>query len=209
MSMIDWYFDFVSPYSYLAWHRLSEVSAGAAINLHPVLFAGLLKAWQQKGPAEVAAKRVWTYRWCTWWAQQQGIPFRFPAVHPFNPLPYLRMSVAAGNDASAVERIFAALWTGAADPQDEQLVAALLHGLHLDRERLEAPAVKQALHNETQQAIQKGVFGVPTLVIDGEVFWGVDGMDFAIAYLHDPAMLQHPEMRRVTGLPVGASRCRE
>lgn len=206
MSTVDWYFDFISPYSYLAWHRLKELPAGTVVNLRPVLFAGLLKAWDQKGPAEVPAKRQWTYRWCTWLAQQQGIPFRFPAVHPFNPLPYLRMSIAASDRESAVERIFAALWTGAGDPRDRNIVATLLRELQLEAEHLEEPAIKETLRAETRQAVQRGVFGVPTLVIDDEVFWGVDGMDFAIAYLQNPRALDNPEMRRVTELPEGVPR---
>ena len=82
---IDWYFDFVSPYSYIALHRLRELPQ--PVTYKPVLFAGLLNHWGQKGPAEIPAKRRWTYRWCTWWAASLGIPFRFPAAHPFNPLP--------------------------------------------------------------------------------------------------------------------------
>jgi hypothetical protein len=66
---------------------------------------------KQKGPAEIPPKRIWTYRWCAWWAAQQGIAFRFPAVHPFNPLPYLQLAIAAGNRPQAIRRIFEALWT--------------------------------------------------------------------------------------------------
>ena len=67
-----------------------------------MLFAGLLNHWGQKGPAEIPAKRRWTYRWCTWWARELGIPFRFPAAHPFNPLPHLRLSLAGGCSAHAI-----------------------------------------------------------------------------------------------------------
>ena len=70
----------------------------------PVLFAGLLEHWGQKGPAEVPVKRRWTYRWCTWWARELGIPFRFPAAHPFNPLPHLRLALACGSKPDAVDR---------------------------------------------------------------------------------------------------------
>ena len=106
---VDWYFDFVSPYSYICLHRLGELPV--QVSYKPVLFAGLLNHWGQKGPAEIPAKRKWTYRWCTWWAGELGIPFRFPAAHPFNPLPYLRLSLAAGCSAHAIGAIFAHLWT--------------------------------------------------------------------------------------------------
>src|SRR5262245_37155293 len=97
---IDWYFDFVSPFSYICLHRLGEI--GMPVALKPILFVGLLQHWGQKGPAEIPVKRKWTYRWCVWWARELGIPFRFPAAHPFNPLPYLRLAIAAGSTEPAV-----------------------------------------------------------------------------------------------------------
>src|SRR6266513_5445760 len=101
-SSVDWYFDFVSPYSYIALHRLGELSH--PVIYKPVLFAGLLNHWGQKGPAEIPAKRRWTYRWCTWWAKELGVPFRFPAAHPFNPLQHLRLALASGSRPEAVKR---------------------------------------------------------------------------------------------------------
>src|SRR5207302_3257414 len=107
-SSIDWYFDFVSPYSYICFHRLAGISP--VMTYKPVLFAGLLEHWGQKGPAEVPVKRRWTYRWCTWWARELGVPFRFPAAHPFNPLPHLRLALACGSSPDAVKRIFEWIW---------------------------------------------------------------------------------------------------
>src|SRR5688500_20142066 len=98
-ASIDWYFDFVSPYSYICLHRLGELPVQVSYN--PVLFAGLLNRWGQKGPAEIPAKRRRTYRGCTWWAGERGVPVRVPAAHPRNPLPYLRLSLAAGWPAHA------------------------------------------------------------------------------------------------------------
>src|SRR5687768_8342398 len=93
-TSIDWYFDFVSPYSYICFNRLDELPIEPSYK--PVLFAGLLNHWGQKGPAEIPAKRRWTYRWCTWWAHELGVPLRFPAAHPFNPLQHLRLAIACG-----------------------------------------------------------------------------------------------------------------
>ena len=129
MSQADWYFDFISPYAYLGLMRLRELPQDLEIRYRPVLFAGLLNHWEQKGPAEIAPKRSWTYRSCTWWASAHGIPFRFPAAHPFNSLPYLRLAIAAGSTGHAVRRIFEALWTTAADPSDPALLAELAQGL--------------------------------------------------------------------------------
>jgi 2-hydroxychromene-2-carboxylate isomerase len=201
-TSVDWYFDFVSPYSYIALHRLHEL--GAPIVYKPVLFAGLLNHWGQKGPAEIPAKRQWTYRWCTWWAAELGIPFRFPAAHPFNPLPHLRLALACESRPTAVARIFEWVWTGGDHPSDEGRFAALCRELHVEVEQLSA--VKDQLRQNTEEAAARGVFGVPSFVVDGEVFWGADAVEFTQAFLEDPGVLRNAEMRRVDALPSGASR---
>ena len=172
----------------------------------PVLFAGLLNHWGQKGPAEIPAKRRWTYRWCTWWAQSLGIPFRFPAAHPFNPLQHLRLALACDSRPEAVKRIFSSIWMSGEHADDPGRFAALCRELSIDPIRLADPGVKHRLRKNTEEAAERGVFGVPSLVIDGQVFWGADGIDFAKAFMADPAALRNDEMMRVDSLPVGAAR---
>ncbi|MCM8597795.1 MAG: 2-hydroxychromene-2-carboxylate isomerase [Candidatus Accumulibacter sp.] len=205
MQQLDWYFDFISPYAYLGLMRLGELP-DVAITYRPVLFAGLLNHWEQKGPAEIPPKRAWTYRSCTWTASRQGIRFRFPAAHPFNSLPYLRLAIAAGSTADAVHRIFEALWTTAADPADPSLIVELARSLAVDPADVSRQQFKDTLRSATEQAIARGVFGVPTLDVGGELFWGADATDFARAYLADPAILTTAEMQRVAKLPIGVSR---
>ena len=202
---IDWYFDFISPFAFFGFHRLRELG-DVNITFHPVLFAELLKRHGHKGPAEIPSKRTWTYRSCVWWAQQHGVPFRFPAAHPFNPLPYLRLAIAAGNTPQAIGRIFEALWTTGADPAAPEVVASLARELGVDPARLMDEEVKAALRQETEQAAERGVFGVPTHIIDGELFWGAEATDFVKAYLADPGVLGSDEMQRVSTLPVGIAR---
>ena len=206
MKPADWYFDFISPFAYIAFNRLGRISHKLDLRYHPVLFAGLLNHWQQKGPAEIPGKRVWTYRWCTWWAAQQGIPFRLPAVHPFNPLPYLRLAIAAGNTAAAIQSIFQSLWTTGADPGDASHFATLAKLVNVDPSCLADSSIKDTLKAATAQAAARGVFGVPTLIIDGELFWGADAMEFVEAYLADPALLASAEMKRAGAIPIGAAR---
>jgi 2-hydroxychromene-2-carboxylate isomerase len=201
---VDWYFDFVSPFSYIGLHRLPEL--GVRVDLKPVLFAGLLNHWGQKGPAEIPAKRRWTYRWCTWWAKELGIPFRFPAEHPFNPLQHLRLAIACESDPGAVKRIFDALWVSGGNASDPQAFSALRKALGVEEARLSAADVKDALRRNTDEALARGVFGVPSFVADGEVFWGADAVDFVKAFIQDPSVLRNEEMRRVDALPVGAAR---
>jgi 2-hydroxychromene-2-carboxylate isomerase len=203
-SSIDWYFDFVSPYSYLAFHRLAEF--GRPVIYKPVLFAGILNHWGQKGPAEISAKRKWTYRNCVWEAQKLGVPFRFPALHPFNPLPHLRLALAAGCAPEAVRRIFDFVWTTGDDAADPARFASLCVDLKISQEKL--AEVKDLLRQNTDEAMARGIFGVPSFVIQNEVFWGADSIEFAKAFLADPRVLDNAEMRRVDSLPAGATRSR-
>ena len=206
MRQANWYFDFISPYSYFGLFELERFGAAVRIDYRPVLFAGLLNHWGQRGPAEIPGKRAWTYRWCTWYAAQRGIPFKLPAAHPFNPLGYLRLAIAANCERAPIRTIFERLWTTGADPADPHVLEDLAASLGIARERLAEPRVKESLRTNTDAAIAEGVFGVPTLVVDGEAFWGADATDFALAYLRDRSVLDNAEMKRVSALPVGASR---
>jgi 2-hydroxychromene-2-carboxylate isomerase len=197
-TSVDWYFDFVSPFSYIALHRLPELRV--PLNYKPVLFAGILNHWGQKGPAEIPAKRRWTYRWCTWWAKELGIPFRFPAEHPFNPLQHLRLALACDCRPDAVKRIFDSIWTSGANVSFEPLRAEL--GITAEQ----VAATKDQLRKNTEEAAARGVFGVPSFVADGEVFWGADALEFLNAFLGDASVVRNDEMRRVDNLPVGAAR---
>ena len=199
---IDFYFDFVSPYSYIGLHRLAELAS--PVVLKPVLFAGLLNHWGQKGPAEITAKRKWTYRSCIWEAQKLGLPFRFPALHPFNPLPHLRLALAAGCTPDAVKRIFEFVWTTGEDASDPARFSSLCMELGTDPSK--RPEVKDLLRRNTDEAMARGVFGVPSFVINDEVFWGADSIEFANAFLASPGVLDNSEMRRVDNLPAAASR---
>ena len=170
----------------------------------PVLFAGLLNHWGQKGPAEIPAKRRWTYRWCTWWAKELGIPFRFPAAHPFNPLQHLRLAIACGNAPDAVKRIFESIWMSGENANDPERFSRLCADLGIEKEKLSE--MKDRLRQNTEEAAARSVFGVPSFVADGEVFWGADSIEFVNAFLAEPKVLRNDEMRRVDSLPVGAAR---
>lgn len=205
MRTVDWYFDFVSPFSYICLHRLQELP-GVSIAYRPVLFAALLNHFGQKGPAEIPAKRRWTYRWCTWWAQELGLRFRFPASHPFNPLQHLRLGVAAGSGYEPIRKIFDDIWTTGADATDAKRMEALCRDLGVDPVSLSSEPIKASLKKNTDEAAARGVFGVPSFAVDGEIFWGADSIDFLKAYLKDASILKNEEMKRIDALPVGAAR---
>ena len=206
MTRAIWYFDFVSPFAWIGLHRLKELPPDVSIEYRPVLFAGILNHWGQKGPAELPTKRRYTYRWSQWWAQSLGIPLRYPAGHPFNPLHHLRLAIACGCRSDAIRKIFESIWTTGADATDANRFSALLNELKIKKEMLEDPQIKNTLRSNTEEAIKHGVFGVPTFEIDGELFWGADSIGFVRAFLENAAVLRNEEMRRLDGLPVAAAR---
>ena len=206
MRKAIWYFDFVSPFAYICLHRMKELPSDLAIEYRPVLFAGILNHWGQKGPAELPTKRRYTYRWSHWWANSLGLPLRYPAAHPFNPLHHLRLALACGSKPEAVRKIFDAIWTTGADAADPARFAALLNDLALKPEELEKPEIKNQLRSNTDEAIHRGVFGVPTFEVEGELFWGADSIEFLKDFLKNPSAIANEEVRRLDNLPTGAAR---
>jgi 2-hydroxychromene-2-carboxylate isomerase len=204
----DWYFDFVSPFAYLQSERLSTLPPRLAVRYRPVLFAGLLDAHGQKGPAEITAKRAFTYRFVVWQARKLGVPIKFPHEHPFNPLPLLRLAIACDCAPDAVHRIFRFVWRDGRLPDLPIEWAELTHDLGIaDADaRIASPEVKDELRRNTDEAIARGVFGVPTLALGDELFWGVDATAMAADYALAGYRYDDPEMVRVGSLPVGASR---
>ena len=206
MKNAIWYFDFVSPFAYICLHRLKELPSDLSIEYRPVLFAGLLNHWGQKGPAEMPSKRRYTYRWSHWWAQSLGIPLHYPAAHPFNPLHHLRLAIACGSKPEAIRKIFEAVWSSGEEASDPGRFASLLKDLGISKEALESAEVKNSLRKNTDDAAQRGVFGVPTFEVDGELFWGADSIEFLKDFLKNPAAVKNQEMQRLDSLPVSASR---
>lgn len=188
MKRIEFWFDPVSPYACLAFEHLPEALEGCsyAVEYRPVLFAGLLAHWGQKGPAEMAPKRHWTYRQVAWQAHRLGIALDLPAVHPFNSLPLLRLALAAGPNRRVVEAVMRHAWRGGADAADPTRLAALRQDLAPARDP-GSDEVKAALRAQTDAAIARGVFGVPTFDVDGQCFWGLDALPMLRAWLQgDP-----------------------
>ncbi|HEV8501069.1 MAG TPA: 2-hydroxychromene-2-carboxylate isomerase [Casimicrobiaceae bacterium] len=208
MTIADWYFDFVSPFSYLQCERLPALAPKLEVRPKPVVFGAVLSANAHKGPAEIAAKRAFTYRFAHWQAGQLGIPFKFPHEHPFNPLPLLRLAVACDSRFDAVQRIFRFVWRDGRLPDLPIEWAELAHGLgvHDPDAAIAAQEVKDELRRNTDEAIARGVFGVPTLAIGQELFWGVDATDMARDYVAQGGRYVDPEYARIAALPVGVVR---
>jgi len=205
---ISWVFDLISPYSYLGLTQLSRLPAGTDVELVPALFGVMLNHHGQIGPAEIDSKRRFTYRFMVWRARQMAVPFKMPPTHPFNPLSAMRLVIAAGLDRRAVQTAFDFVFRDGRDVSDPVVLADLAQALGLPDldAALNDPAVKQTLRKNTEWAIAKGVFGVPTFVVGDELFWGHDAFDMVVDYLRDPVGFEDAEMRRIDSLPVGVTR---
>lgn len=204
----DWYFDFISPYAYLQFKHFHRLPDDLDVTLRPVLFAGLLGHWEHKGPAEIPAKRVQTYRYSHWLAKKLGVPFKTPPAHPFNPLRVLRLACALDADHAVVEAIFNFIWGTGGDVNDDAALARLAarFGVNDLAATIAEDKVKNSLRSNTEAAIARGVYGVPTFAVDDELFWGFDTTDMLLDYLADPAMMKSAEMQRLAHMPMAASR---
>lgn len=181
MKQITFYLDFISPYAWLAFNELPRTLMGLSysVQYRPVLLGALLKHNAMLGPAEVPSKREWIYRHVRWLARQQDVVLDLPAVHPFNPLGLLRLAVATDPQGFpnryVCETLFRHVWEGGGDAADSQRLATVSSQLAPARHP-GSDAVKAQLKSHADAAIALGVFGVPSFVVDNEVFWGVDSL---------------------------------
>jgi 2-hydroxychromene-2-carboxylate isomerase len=203
-----WYFDFISPFAYLQWPKIVALSREIDFTCKPILFAGLLERFGHKGPAEIPGKREFTYRHVQWRAQRQGVVLRFPPAHPFNPVAALRLCVAAGGTPDAIDAIFAHLWRDGQAGHDAAALRDVGKALGIDdvAAAIARPEVKQALRDNFDAAIADGVFGVPSIVAGGEVFWGDDATPMFEDWRRDPAAFETPAMRALKAWPEGVRR---
>ncbi|NUP14085.1 MAG: 2-hydroxychromene-2-carboxylate isomerase [Polyangiaceae bacterium] len=180
---VTFYFDFISPYAYLAWTQIHETCRrhGRGVEAIPILFAALLDANKTKGPAEIPSKRIYVFKDTLRHAHALGVDFKPPPTHPFNPLLGLRIaSIEMGADEQkrAIDALYRATWAGGPGITDPEAVATVLNDAGLDGASLVAQAGSQAIKDrvklQTQAALERGVFGVPTMIVDGELFWGLD-----------------------------------
>jgi len=213
MKELTFYFDVVSPYAHLAFHQLPQVLQGldCQVRYQPVLFGALLKHHGQLGPAEVAAKREWTYRQCLWLGRQLGIHLQLPAAHPFNPLPLMRLAIATDANGfpnrETCNTLFNFVWTNGKSASDPVRLKEITEWLHPARSPL-AEDVKAQLRTFTEQAIDRGVFGVPAIQVDNDIFWGLDALPMLRQYLEGDPWYQNRAWSEAGQLPVGIERTR-
>ncbi|CAD5105777.1 2-hydroxychromene-2-carboxylate isomerase [Zestomonas carbonaria] len=184
---VEFFFDFGSPTSYLAWTQLPKIAAeaGAGIVWRPFLLGGVFKATGNKSPVEIPAKGPYMLRDLARFAERYGVPLRFNPHFPINTLHLMRGAAGFEGDPrfhDYLETVFQAMWVEQKHMGRPEVVADVLGAAGFDpadfERRINDEAVKERLKATTQEAIERGVFGAPSFFVDGELYFGQDRLDF-------------------------------
>jgi 2-hydroxychromene-2-carboxylate isomerase len=197
------YYDIISPFAYLYIKQRQRLEHKLNITPVPILLGGLLRATDNKGPGEVAAKRPHTYQFCVWQAEKLGIPLRFPEHHPFMTVTAQRLLVQEKAKWAMVERAFDYVWVEGKDPNLSWPEFCTYLGLPAETLKPESPEVKAELIANTNQAKADGAFGVPALILNQHCFWGVDTIDWTLDYLARPGMFEETPYSYAANVPNG------
>lgn len=189
---LEFFFDVVSTYSYLAHTQLDTIAArtGAEIVWRPMLLGGVFKATGNTSPIENPRKAPYLLMDAHRWAKHYGVPFNMPASFPFNSVKPLRMILVAeksGRGVAAAKAAFRLAWSEGKDIADEANLRAIAEAAGLDATaalaQIDEPSVKDALRANTDDAVRRGVFGAPAFFVGEELFWGNDRLHFVEAAL--------------------------
>lgn len=205
---IRFLFDFISPYAYLAWtqiHALAERNH-ATVEPEPILFAALLNTLGHKGPAEIPPKRAYVLKDAYRKAHALGVPIAPPATHPFNPLAALRAVTACSpeNRRVLIDALYRATWVEGRRVDVPEVVDEIARDAGFTP--TVDDAVKARLKSSTERALKDGAFGVPTMIVGDELFWGVDALPHVEAYLQGRDPVPADLFARWGGLPASATR---
>ncbi len=209
---IRFYFDFISPYAYLAWTQIHRIAAlhGREVVAVPTLFAALLNAGGQKGPAEIPNKRAYLFKDVVRLAHRFGVPLVPPPAHPFNPLLALRAASLPESNRALLDRLYAAAWGGGGGVTDPRVVERAADDAGLDGASIVRAAsseeAKARVRAQTQEALDAGCFGVPSMVVGGELFWGCDSLPHLELFLDGKDPVDPAAVARWHSLPASASR---
>jgi 2-hydroxychromene-2-carboxylate isomerase len=186
MKELNFYFDFLSPFSYFAYLKLKSFSEDLEVKVlyKPVALGPLLNHWQIKGPGEVTPKREFLLKQLLRYAANNNLEFTTPKTHPFNSLYALRLAlpgVAGEHQESVIETLWKAGWQKRIDMGDPDELLKVLRENDLPADELyEKSFTKEAkaeLKANIHEATAKGAFGVPTFIVNDELFWGHDSMN--------------------------------
>ena len=181
-------FDFGSPYSYLAYNYLSVIKeAGAEIEIKPVLLGAIFKATGNQPPATVQKKGQYMFNDIQRWAEKLDLKFKMNPFFPILTVPHMRGAILAQkNDIleKYMQCMFDSIWVKALNLNDQEILTKVASESGMDpndfAEGISSNETKDSLRSNTQFAIDKGAFGVPTYFLENEMFWGIDSVKFLI-----------------------------
>ena len=185
----DFYFDFISPYSFLAHKEIRKIEnkTGVKIRYKPVLLGGLHNLHGIKAPAFIPAKAKHMIRDCKLIAERNNIKFKFNSYFPIKSLNLMRGVLVAEDDNIKnyyINNIFNAIWQDGLNMNDEIIIQKILKNLNINPKtfafRSVSSLIKETLRNKTSEAYEKGIFGAPTFVSNNKIFWGQDRIEFAL-----------------------------
>jgi len=184
-------FDFGSPYSYLAYNYLSPIKeAGAQIDLKPVLLGGIFKATGNQPPATVQKKGEYMFKDIQRWANKLDISFKMNPYFPILTVPHMRGAILAQKKdilEDYMQSMFDSMWLKGLNLNDQEILTQVASESGIDpndfAEGISSDEIKDELKVNTQFAIDKGAFGVPTYFLENEMFWGIDSIKFLLESL--------------------------
>ena len=185
----DFYFDFVSPYSFLAHKKIRKIENIKKIKIRykPILIGGLHNLHGIKAPAFIPAKARHMIRDCKLIAIKNGVKFKFNSYFPIRSLNLMRGVFVAEEDnikSNYIDNIFNTIWQDGLNMNDQIIVEKVLKNLNINPKtfslRSTSSLIKDMLRNKTNEAYEKGIFGAPTFVVNNKIFWGQDRIEFAL-----------------------------
>jgi 2-hydroxychromene-2-carboxylate isomerase len=182
-KQIDFFYDYLSPFSYLADTQLPEIArrSGAEIVYRPILMGAIMKSVGNAGPLSIPSKAAYNVAEFQRWAKRYGVPAQFSPYFPFNTIRIVRGALAAqlvGRFAEFHSAAFRAIWEQAQDLSKEEALRRLLGDAQIDPALIEGEDIKNRLRANVDEAVERGAFGAPTFFVNGEMFWGNDRLDF-------------------------------
>jgi 2-hydroxychromene-2-carboxylate isomerase len=183
---IDFYFDFISPYTYLAYKKIQSLPKNIKINYKPILLGGLHNLEGITPPAFVRSKLKHMINDCLLIAKKNNFDFKWNSKFPINSLNIMRgyFSISSLNQAKYIETLFDAYWRDDLDISKEEILTPLLEQCKIDKDiffkTIKDPVIKERLKDATKNAHEKEVFGAPTFTVNNKIFWGQDRLEFAL-----------------------------
>jgi 2-hydroxychromene-2-carboxylate isomerase len=186
------YYDILSPFTYFYLKLREPLEKDLNLIPVPVFLAGLLRAQNNRGPAEIPTKREYAYKHCVWFAKHHHIAFKFPPRHPFSSAAAQRLLLQMNASLSVVEKAFDFVWRYGNDPDQQWSEFCVAIGCPADTPKPQDEQIKQHLMQNTNEAASHQIFGLPTVRLENQIFWGCESIPWLMEFIKNPSMFDDP-----------------